>query len=74
MAEQIRAVRCPVAAVFGQGDDYGWRPSARALVEHGTMALEVSALPGVGHDPQHKARAVVLDALQRVLCQAGLPA
>jgi len=67
MAEQIGAVRCPVSAVFGQADDYGWRPSARALVEHGTMALQVSVLPGVGHDPQHKAREVVLDALRRVL-------
>lgn len=71
MAEQIGAVRCPVSAVFGQGDDYGWQPSARALIENGVMALEVSALPGVGHDPQHKARAVVLDALQRVLRTAG---
>jgi pimeloyl-ACP methyl ester carboxylesterase len=74
MAEQIGAVRCPVSAVFGQADDYGWRPSARALVEHGTMALEVSALPGVGHDPQHKAREVVLDMLQRTLRRASLAA
>ncbi|MES2226552.1 MAG: alpha/beta hydrolase [Pseudomonadota bacterium] len=74
MAEQIGAVRCPVSAVFGQADDYGWRPSARALVEHGTMALEVSALPGVGHDPQHRAREVVLDALQRVLRRANVAA
>jgi pimeloyl-ACP methyl ester carboxylesterase len=67
MAEQLAAVRCPVAALFGQGDPYGWRPSATALVTHGTMPLEVTALPGVGHDPQHKARGVVLSALRRVL-------
>jgi pimeloyl-ACP methyl ester carboxylesterase len=67
MAEQLAAVRCPVAALFGQGDPYGWRPSATALVTHGTMPLEVTALPGVGHDPQHKARDVVLSALRRLL-------
>jgi pimeloyl-ACP methyl ester carboxylesterase len=67
MAEQLAAVRCPVAALFGQADDYGWRPSARALVNHGTMPLEITALRGVGHDPQHKARDVVLAALQRML-------
>jgi pimeloyl-ACP methyl ester carboxylesterase len=71
MAEQIAAVRCPVAAIFGQADDYGWRPSASALVSHGTMPLELSALPGIGHDPQHKARAAVLAALQRVLAAAS---
>jgi pimeloyl-ACP methyl ester carboxylesterase len=67
MAEQLAAVRCPVAALFGQADDYGWRPSAEALVNHGTMRMEVTALPGVGHDPQHRARDVVLAALQRIL-------
>lgn len=67
MAEQLAAVRCPVAALFGQADDYGWRPSAAALVKHGSMPLEVTALPGVGHDPQHKARHVALSALRRLL-------
>ena len=67
MAEQIAEVRCPVTAIFGQADDYGWRPSASALVHHGRMRMEVTALPGVGHDPQHKARDVVLAALQRTL-------
>ncbi|WP_418319933.1 alpha/beta fold hydrolase [Piscinibacter sakaiensis] len=71
MTAQLAAVRCPVTAVFGQADDYGWRPSARALVDHGSMALEVCALPEVGHDPQHKARGVVLNALQRVLARAS---
>lgn len=67
MAEQLGGVRCPVAALFGQADPYGWRPSATALVTHGTMPLEVTALPGVGHDPQHKASDVVLSALHRLL-------
>jgi pimeloyl-ACP methyl ester carboxylesterase len=74
MAEQVASVRCPVTAVFGQADSYGWRPSARTLVDHGSMALEVCALPEVGHDPQHKARGVVLDALQRVLARARVAA
>lgn len=74
MGEQIAAVRCPVAAIFGQADDYGWRPSASALVLHGNMHMEVTALSGVGHDPQHKARDVVLAALQqitRMACDGG---
>jgi pimeloyl-ACP methyl ester carboxylesterase len=72
MAEQIGAVSCPVAALFGQADNYGWRTSARALVDYGTMPLEVTALPGIAHDPQHKARDAVLAALQRTLCAAAL--
>ncbi|MDP1691153.1 MAG: alpha/beta hydrolase [Burkholderiaceae bacterium] len=72
MAEQVAAVRCPVTAVFGQADPYGWRPSARTLVGRGSMALEVCALPGVEHDPQHKAREVVLQALQRTLDRAAV--
>jgi pimeloyl-ACP methyl ester carboxylesterase len=67
MAPQVAQVRCPVAALFGQADVYGWRPSARVLVEHGSMPLEITALPGVGHDPQHRARPAVLAALARLL-------
>lgn len=70
MAAQVAEVRCPVAAIFGQADDYGWRPSAHVLVEHGRMPLEVHALPGIGHDPQHRARPAVLDAFMRVLAAA----
>ena len=72
MAAQVAEVRCPVAAVFGQDDDYGWRASARLLVDHGRMPLEVAAIPGVGHDPQHRARAQVLAALRRVMGAAGI--
>lgn len=66
MADRIAAVTCPVAAVFGREDEYGWRPSAHALVEHGAMALDLLALPGIGHDPQHRARGAVLDVLRRL--------
>lgn len=72
MAAQVAEVRCPVAALFGQDDEYGWRASARLLVEHARMSLEVTALPGVGHDPQHRARARVLDALGRVATAGGI--
>lgn len=71
MADQVAAVRCPVAAVFGQDDVYGWRASAGLLVDHGRMPLELSALPGGGHDPHHRARPAVLRALDRVLVAAG---
>jgi hypothetical protein len=61
-----------VAALFGQDDDYGWRASAGLLVGNGRMRLEVTALPGVGHDPQHRARPDVLEALKRVLRAGGI--
>jgi len=72
MAAQVAEVRCPVAALFGQDDDYGWRASARLLVDHGRMPLELTAIPGVGHDPQHRARGPVLGALVRLLHSAGM--
>ena len=74
MAAQVAQVGCPVAAVFGQDDDYGWRASARLLVNHGRMPLEVAALTGIGHDPQHRARTAVLEALASVLHAAGIRA
>ena len=49
------------------------RASARLLVDHGRMPLEVTALPGVGHDPQHRARVSVLVAMDRVLRAASQP-
>jgi len=72
MAKQVAEVRCPVAALFGQDDDYGWRASARLLVDHGRMPLGLTAIPAVGHDPQHRARAQVLAALARVASAAGI--
>ncbi|WP_298214997.1 alpha/beta fold hydrolase [Acidocella sp.] len=72
MAAQVAEVGCPVAALFGQDDDYGWRASAGLLVGNGRMRLEVTALPGVGHDPQHRARPDVLEGLKRVLRAGGI--
>jgi pimeloyl-ACP methyl ester carboxylesterase len=71
MAEEIAAVKCPVSALFGRDDEYGWRASASALFEHGTMALELIALPGVGHHPHHRARGEVLNMLQGLLRRAS---
>lgn len=67
MASQIAGVTCPVTALFGRDDEYGWRPSAHALIDHGAMELEVVALAGVGHHPHHRARSAVLKALERLL-------
>ena len=71
MAAEIAAVKCPVSALFGRDDEYGWRASASALFEHGTMALELIALPGVGHHPHHRARDETLNMLQRLLRRAS---
>lgn len=60
MSAEIAAVRCPVSALFGNQDEYGWRPSAMALFEHGVMSLEVIALAGMGHHPQQRARGETL--------------
>ena len=72
MHEEIAALRCPVSALFGADDDYGWRPSAEALVRHGMTVLEMLVLPGAGHHPQHRARAAALEMLQRFIGRLGV--
>jgi pimeloyl-ACP methyl ester carboxylesterase len=67
MSAEVAAVRCPVSVLFGNDDEYGWRPSAISLFRHGLMPLEVTALPGVGHHPQQRARGETMDMLQRLL-------
>lgn len=67
MSAQVAAVRCPVHALFGQDDEYGWRPSAQVLIAHARTRIEVAALPGVGHHPQHQVRRAVEEAVQRLL-------
>jgi pimeloyl-ACP methyl ester carboxylesterase len=67
MSAEIAAVRCPISVLFGSDDEYGWRPSAIALVRHGLMQLEVTALPGAGHHPQNRARGETLAMLRRLL-------
>jgi pimeloyl-ACP methyl ester carboxylesterase len=67
MAEEIAAVKCPVSALFGREDEYGWRASASALFEHGTMGLELTMLPAVGHHPHHRARDETLNMLKGLL-------
>lgn len=69
MAAEIAAVDCPTTALFGGADEYGWRPSAIALLRDGRMALEVDVLPGVGHHPHMRARAETLTATERLLAR-----
>jgi pimeloyl-ACP methyl ester carboxylesterase len=71
MADDIAAVNCPVSAIFGREDEYGWRASASALLAHGTMDLELILLPGVGHHPHHRARDETLSRLQQLLRRAA---
>lgn len=74
MAGHVASVRCPVSAIFGQDDAYGWRASARLLVDHGSMPLELAVVDGGGHDPHHKVRRAALATLDRLLNKAGVPA
>lgn len=67
MSAQIAAARCLVHAVFGQDDEYGWRPSAQAIIAHAPTRIEVAALPDVGHHPQHQAGNVAEEGAQRLL-------
>jgi pimeloyl-ACP methyl ester carboxylesterase len=71
MSAELAAVRCPVSVLFGNDDEYGWRPSAIALFRHGLMPLEVTALPGIGHHPQQRARGETIGMLQRLLGRIG---
>lgn len=71
MTEEVASVKCPVSVLFGRDDEYGWQPSARAMLEHGKMALELLALPGCGHHPQHTARRETLKMMQRLLRRAA---
>ena len=74
MSAEVVAVRCPVSVLFGSDDEYGWRPSAISLFSHGLMPLEVTALPGVGHHPQQRARGEMIGMLQRLLGRMGYTA
>ena len=69
MHDEIAALRCPVSTLFGADDDYGWRPSAKALVQHGMTALEILVMPGAGHHPQHRARPATLEMLARLIAR-----
>lgn len=71
MSAEVAAVRCPVSVLFGNDDEYGWRPSAISLFRHGLMPLEVMALPGIGHHPQQRARGETIGMLQRLLGRIG---
>lgn len=75
MSPQIASVKCPIHALFGLDDEYGWRPSANAIISHARTTVEVSALPGVGHHPQHQARAAVEGGVLRLWKSVtGVPA
>lgn len=67
MRDELAAIRCPAFAVFGRDDEYGWRASLDAIVEHCRCALQVNVLPGVGHHPQQQAREDVLAVLKQCI-------
>ncbi len=65
--EEIRTIRCPVHAIFGQADDYGYRASMSILTNNLSAPLELLVLKGIGHMPHHHARQETIDSINRLI-------
>ena len=66
-AEEIQTIRCPVHAIFGQADDYGYRASMSQITNNLSAPLEVLVLKGVGHMPHHHARQETIESINRLI-------
>lgn len=67
----LRAVRCPVLAIHGEGDKYGsvLHPYRIAEMTSGRAVIEI--LPGCAHVPHREQGDVVVDRVNRWLTQVG---
>ncbi|HIF17414.1 MAG TPA: alpha/beta hydrolase [Cycloclasticus sp.] len=65
--EEIQAIRCPVHAIFGQADDYGYRASMSVITNNLSAPMEVLVLKGIGHMPHHHARQETIDSINRLI-------
>lgn len=70
-AEEIQAIRCPVHAIFGQADDYGYRASMAVITNNLTAPMELLVLNGIGHMPHHHARKETIDSINRLITRTA---
>jgi pimeloyl-ACP methyl ester carboxylesterase len=72
-ADSVRAdlerVACPVTALSGADDPYGFRPNAELLVQTVAVGWELTVLERAGHLPHHTCRDAVVAATQRLLAR-----
>ena len=66
-AEEIQIIRCPVHAIFGQADDYGYRASMLEIASNLSAPMEMLVLKGIGHMPHHHARQETIDSIKRLI-------
>ena len=66
-AEEIQGIRCPVHAIFGQTDDYGYRASMSVISNNLSAPMELLVLEGIGHMPHHHARKETIDSINRLI-------
>lgn len=64
MLDDLRAIRCPLLVVQGDGDQYGSRRQVDLIAEHTGGPAEILWLEGVGHVPHLQAR-------QRLIAETG---
>jgi pimeloyl-ACP methyl ester carboxylesterase len=70
IAERMRAIRCPVLLIQGEGDEYGSLAQVHGIAERAPQA-QVLALAGCGHSPHRDCPDAVIAATRDFL--AALP-
>ena len=63
-ASDIKKVSCPVHAIFGKADAYGYQSSLNELHENLAQPPDVLLLEGVGHMPHHEAQKEVIQSIK----------
>jgi pimeloyl-ACP methyl ester carboxylesterase len=66
IAAEIAAIRCPLLAVQGLGDEYGTLEQIRGIARR-VPQTQVLELPDCGHSPHRDQPAVLIDAVRRFI-------
>jgi len=74
ITERLRAIRCPVLAIQGEGDDYGSPRQVEVICQETGGAAVPLLLPQCGHVPHHQARDAVLEAMAEAVTTWSAPA
>jgi len=68
---ELQKITCPVTLIFGQADDYGYKPSLDLLQTNLHSATEVVLLKDAGHLSHHCARDKTVKAIVTLCKPAG---
>jgi pimeloyl-ACP methyl ester carboxylesterase len=71
---ELAGIRCPLAVLQGEADEYGTAAQLESIKRHTGGKAEVTLLENCGHSPHIDQRARVLGALKRLLAAIKVPA